>query len=185
SLRHRGDRVRGALNFFVYDIDNFIFGDRSDEVADNLPVYNILQGDSRFRGFDARGSTRLAGQTWLTLGLGYVDARLTTGEALPRIPPLRGTVDLDIPYGGFTLTPQLEFAARQADVFRGETETGRYSLVNVRASYVWPRQDTAHILSFTGYNLTNELYRNHSSYIKDLAPEMGRGVRASYAVRFH
>ena len=111
-MRHRGDRVRGALNFFVYDIDNFIFGDRSDEVADNLPVFNILQGDSRFRGFDARGSTRLAGQTWLTLGLGYVDARLTTGEALPRIPPLRGTVDLDIPYGGFTLTPQLEFAAR-------------------------------------------------------------------------
>ena len=186
SLRHRGDGVRADLNFFVYDIDNFIFGNRTGEVADNLPVFNILQGDSRFRGFDARGSTRLAGRTWLTLGLGYVDARLTTtGEALPRIPPLRGTVDLDIPYGGFTLTPQLEFAARQADVFRGETETGRYSVVNVRASYVWPRQDTAHVLSFTGYNLTNELYRNHTSYIKDLAPEMGRGVRASYAVRFH
>ena len=185
-MRHRGDGVRADLNFFVYDIDNFIFGNRSGEVADNLPVYNILQGDSRFRGFDARGSTRLAGQTWLTLGLGYVDARLTTtGEALPRIPPLRGTVDLDIPYGGFTLTPQLEFAARQADVFRGETETGRYSVVNLRASYVWPRQDTAHILSFTGYNLTNELYRNHTSYIKDLAPEMGRGVRLNYAVRFH
>ena len=186
SLRHRGDGVRADLNFFVYDIDNFIFGNRSGAVADNLPVYNILQGDSRFRGFDARGSTRLAGRTWLTLGLGYVDARLTTtGEALPRIPPLRGTVDLDIPYGGFTLTPQLEFAARQADVFRGETETGRYSVVNLRASYVWPRQDTAHILSFTGYNLTNELYRNHTSYIKDLAPEMGRGVRLNYAVRFH
>ena len=186
SLRHRGDRVRADLNFFVYDIDNFIFGNRSGAVADNLPVFNILQGDSRFRGFDARGSTRLAGRTWLTLGLGYVDARLTTtGEALPRIPPLRGTVDLDIPYGGFTLSPQLEFAARQADVFRGETETGRYSVVNLRASYVWPRQDTAHILSFTGYNLTNELYRNHTSYIKDLAPEMGRGVRLNYAVRFH
>ena len=186
SLRHRGDGVRGDLNFFVYDIDNFIFGNRSGAVADNLPVFNILQGDSRFRGFDARGSTRLAGRTWLTLGLGYVDARLTTtGEALPRIPPLRGTVDLDIPYGGFTLSPQLEFAARQADVFRGETETGRYSIVNLRASYVWPRQDTAHILSFTGYNLTNELYRNHTSYIKDLAPEMGRGVRLNYAVRFH
>ena len=186
SLRHRGDRVSADLNFFVYDIDNFIFGNRSGAVADNLPVFNILQGDSRFRGFDARGSTRLAGRTWLTLGLGYVDARLTTtGEALPRIPPLRGTVDLDIPYGGFTLTPQLEFAARQADVFRGETETGRYSVVNLRASYVWPRQDTAHILSFTGYNLTNELYRNHTSYIKDLAPEMGRGVRLNYAVRFH
>ena len=169
----------------MYDIDNFIFGNRG-AVADNLPVFDILQGDSRFSGFDARGSTRLAGRTWLTLGLGYVDARLTTtGEALPRIPPLRGTLDLDIPYGGFTLSPQVELAGRQADVFRGETETEGYSVVNLRASYVWPRQDMSHILSFTGYNLTNTLYRNHTSYIKDRAPEMGRGFRLGYAVRFH
>ena len=174
------------LNFFVYDIDNFIFGDRSEEVLDNLPVFHILQGNSRFTGFDARSSVRLGGLTWLTLGLGYVDAHLTTtGEALPRIPPLRGSLELDIPYGGFTLSPQLEFAGRQADVFRGETETDGYSVVNLRASYVWPRQDMANMLSFTGYNLTNELYRNHTSFIKDLAPEMGRGVRLNYAVRFH
>ena len=186
SLRHRGDRVRGDLNFFVYDIDNFIFGNHSGEVADNLPVFNILQGDSRFTGFDARGSFRLAGLTWLTLGLGYVDARLTTtDEALPRIPPLRGTLELDIPYGGFTVSPQVEFAGRQADVFRGETETDGFSVVNLRASYIWPRQDMAHMLSFTGYNLTNALYRNHTSFIKDLAPEMGRGVRVNYSVRFH
>ena len=186
SLRHRSDRVRAELNFFVYDIDNFIFGNRSGAVIDNLPVFNILQGDSRFTGFDARSSVRLAGLTWVTLGLGYVDARLTTtGEALPRIPPLRGTLNLDIPYGGFTLSPQVEFAGRQADVFRGETETEGYSVVNLRASYVWPRQHMAHILSFTGYNLTNALYRNHTSFIKDRAPEMGRGVRMNYAVRFH
>ena len=185
SLRHRSDGFRGELNFFMYDIDNFVFGNRSGAVADNLPVFNILQGDSRFSGFDARGSTRLGG-TWLTLGLGYVDAKLTaTGEALPRIPPLRGTLDLDIPYGGFTLSPQVEIAGRQADVFRGETETEGYSVVNLRASYVWPRQDISHILSFTGYNLTNTLYRNHTSYIKDRAPEMGRGVRLGYSVRFH
>ncbi len=186
SLRHRGDRVRGELNFFMYDIDNFIFGSRNGAVADNLPVFNILQGDSRFTGFDARGSTRLAGQTWLTLGLGYVDARLTTtNQALPRIPPLRGTLDLHIPYGAFTLSPQVELAGRQADVFLGETETEGYSVVNLRASYVWPRQNMSHILSFTGYNLTNTLYRNHTSYIKDRAPEMGRGVRLGYSVRFH
>ena len=186
SLRHRGDRARGNLNFFVYEIDNFIFGNRSEVIIDNLPVYDILQGDSRFAGFDAEASARLAGRTWLTLGIGYVDARLTANdEALPRIPPLRGSLKLDIPYGGFTLSPHVEFAGRQADVFRGETETEGYALVNLRASYVWPRQNLAHILSFTGHNLTDELYRNHTSYIKDRAPEMGRGFRVSYAVRFH
>ena len=185
SLRHQADRVRSDVNAYVYSIDNFIFGDRTGEIEDDLPVWYFLQGDSRFVGFDARSSVRLGGNAWATLGLGYVDATLTTtGEPLPRIPPLRGTLSLDLPYGGFTLSPQLEFAGRQSDVFRDETETGRYSVVNLRASYVWPRQHTAHILSFTGYNLTNELYRNHTSFIKDLAPEMGRGVRVNYSVRF-
>ena len=186
SLRHRGERVRGDLNFFVYDISNFIFGNRSGEVVENLPVFNVLQGDSRFVGFDARGSFRLAGQAWATLGLGRVDARLTaTGEALPRIPPLRATLSLDAPYRGFTLSPRLTFAARQDDIFRGETATDGYALIDVRGSYVWPRQGTAHVVSFTASNLTNVLYRNHTSFIKDRAPELGRAVRVSYALRFH
>ena len=185
SFRHQADRVRSNVNAYVYSIDNFIFGDRTGEVEDNLPVWYFLQDDSRFVGVDARSSVRLGGDAWATLGIGYVDATLTTtGEPLPRIPPLRGTLSLDVPYGGFTLSPQLEFAGRQANVFRDETETNGYSIVNLRASYVWPRQHTAHILSFTGYNLTNELYRNHTSFIKDLAPEMGRGVRVNYSVRF-
>ena len=185
SFRHQSDRVRSTLNAYSYSIDNFIFGDRTGAVEDALPVLDFIQSDSRFVGFDARSSVRLGGNAWATLGIGYVDATLTTtGEPLPRIPPLRGTLSLDIPYGGFTLSPELEFAGQQADVFRDETETDGYSVVNLRASYVWPRQHAAHILSFTGHNLTDALYRNHTSFIKDLAPEMGRGVRVNYSVRF-
>ena len=185
SLRTRAGRVRSELNGYVYDIDGFIFGDRTDELRDNLPVLDFTQGDSRFVGFDARGSLRLAGQAWATLGIGYVDAKLTaTDQPLPRIPPLRGTLTLDIPYGGFTVSPQLMYAARQDAVFRGETETAGYSVLNVHASYTWPRQHAAHVVTFTGYNLTNTTYRNHTSFIKDLAPEMGRGVRVGYSLRF-
>ena len=185
SFRHQTDRVRSHLNAYVYAIDNFIFGDRPGAVEDTLPVLDFIQGDSRFAGFDAKSSVRLGGNAWATLGVGYVDATLTTtGEPLPRIPPLRGTLSLDIPYGGFTLSPELEFAGQQADVFRDETKTDGYSVVNLRASYVWPRQHMAHLLSFTGYNLTDALYRNHTSFIKDLAPEMGRGVKVNYSVRF-
>ena len=185
SLRQRLGRVQGEANFYVYDIANFIFGDLTDQVANNLRVLDIRQGDSRFVGFDARGSFRLGGQIWATLGLGYVDATLTTtGEPLPRIPPLRGTLSLDVPIGGLTISPELLFAGRQDRVFRGETETRGYSVVNLDASYIWPLQHVAHVVSFTGYNLTNALYRNHTSFIKDLAPEMGRGVRVGYSLRF-
>ena len=113
---------------------------------------DIRQGDSRFVGFDARGSFRLGGRVWATLGIGYVDATLTTtNEPLPRIPPLRGTLSLDIPFGGLTISPELLFAGRQDRIFRGETETRGYEVVNVDASYVWPRQHVVHVLSFTGY----------------------------------
>ena len=49
---------------------------------------------------------------------------------------------------------------------------------------MWPGQHTVHIVSVAGYNLTNELYRNHTSFIKDLAPEIARGVKFGYSLRF-
>ena len=155
------------------------------EVVNNLRVLDIIQSDSRFVGFDARGSVRLGGRTWASLGIGYVNATLTaTNEAVPRIPPLRATLSVDIPYGAFTVSPELMLAARQDRVFRDETATPGYAVLNLDASYIWPRQHMAHMLSFTGYNLTNALFRNHMSFIKDLAPEMGRGVKVGYSLRF-
>ena len=185
SLRHRSDRFGSNLNFYVYNVENFTFGEHTTEVVDNLRVLDIIQRDSRFVGFDARSSVRLGGQAWATLGIGYVNAKLTsTKEAVPRIPPLRATLSVDIPYGAFTVSPELMFAARQDRVFRDETGTAGYAVLNLGASYIWPRQHIAHVLSFTGYNLTNVLYRNHMSFIKDLAPEVGRGVKVGYSLRF-
>ncbi len=108
----------------------------------------------------------------------------TTNEALPRIPPFRGSVSLDLPYRGVTVTPELVFTSKQDRLFRDETATDGYSVVNLRGSYVWPMQHMAHVLSVSAFNLTNELYRNHTSFIKDLAPEIGRGVRIGYSLRF-
>ncbi|MDE2905611.1 MAG: TonB-dependent receptor [Acidobacteriota bacterium] len=185
GLRHQSGRVGTDLNFYVYDIENFIFGNHTTEVMNNLRVLDIIQGDSRVVGFDARGSVRLGGQTWASIGIGYVNATLTsTNEAVPRIPPLRATLSIDVPYGAFTVSPELMLAARQGRVFRDETTTPGYAVLNLDASYIWPRQHMAHVLSFTGYNLTNALFRNHMSFIKDLAPEMGRGVKLGYSLRF-
>ena len=185
SLRHQSERVRGDFNFYVYDINNFVFLDVDDQVVDRLRVADFLQGDGRFTGFDARGSVRAGPRIWVNLGLGFVDAELTsTNEALPRIPPFRGSVSVDFPYRGFSFTPEVLFAAKQRNVFRDETETDGYAVVNVKTSYVWPRQHMAHALTVSAFNLTNELYRNHTSFIKDLAPEIGRGVRVGYSMRF-
>jgi iron complex outermembrane receptor protein len=69
-------------------------------------------------------------------------------------------------------------------LFRNETETDGYTLLNLQASYMLPRSHYAHVFSINGENLTDELYRRHTSLIKDLAPEMGRRLRVSYGIRF-
>lgn len=185
SLRHQSAGIRGDVNAYLYTIDNFVFLDLTEETVGALRVGEFVQGRSRFTGFDAKGSLRLGSQVWVNLGLGFVHATLlTTDEALPRIPPFRGSVSVDIPYRGLTVTPELILASTQDHVSGVETATEGSSVLNVRGSYVWPTQHMAHVLSVTGFNLTNELYRNHTSFIKELAPEIGRGVRVGYSLRF-
>ena len=185
SLRHHSEAFRGTLNGYLYHIDNFVYPAVSDLELDGLRVAPFLQGNSRFVGFEAEGSVQLAEAVWVNLGVGMVRAELTdTHESLPRIPPLRGRVSLDLPYQSFTMSPEWTFSAAQDRLFRDETETDGYSVFNLKASYVWPRQHMAHIVSVTGYNLTDELYRSHTSFVKDLAPEIGRGVKLAYSMRF-
>jgi len=184
SLRYQSARAKSSFNAYVYDIDDFVFASVTGAVAERLRVAEFRQADGRFAGFDADASVRVGDAAWVNVGVGFVDAELETGEALPRIPPLRGRVSVDLPYRGVTVTPELLVAARQNQVFRGESDTSGYSVFNLKASYVLARPHLAHIVSVRGYNLTNKLYRNHTSFIKDFAPEIGRGVTLGYSVRF-
>lgn len=42
----------------------------------------------------------------------------------------------------------------------------------------------SHHFSVNAFNLGDRLSRNHVSFIKDLAPEIGRSVRFTYSVKF-
>ena len=49
-------------------------------------------------------------------------------------------------------------------------------------SYLFAQKHAAHIISFNFFNMGDRLYRNHLSFIKEFAPEMGRGLRVTYTV---
>jgi iron complex outermembrane receptor protein len=54
----------------------------------------------------------------------------------------------------------------------------------VFAAYSLQSGAALHTITARVDNATNELYRNHLSLIKDLAPEMGRNFTLLYNVRF-
>ena len=185
SLRHRQNRVRGEANFFYYDFANFIFPFAPGETRDGLQVLEYMQLDARYVGAEALADIQVHSTLALNLGVDFVDARATsTNTPLPRIPPLRGKLGFDWRAAGFSVQPELILAGAQNDTFTGETRTAGYNVVNLNASYTLARMHSVHQFAATVFNVGDRLYRNHSSYIKDLAPELGRGVRVSYTVRF-
>ena len=185
SLRHNEGPVHGDVNLFYYDFSNFIFPFATGEEEGGLQVIEFAQREARFTGAEANANLVLHRDLWLNLGIDFVDAQETdTNTPLPRIPPLRGRIGLDYKSDGFQFTPELILASQQHQTFTDETRTPGYAVVNLKASYTYAQQHLAHQFSVNVFNAGNRLYRNHSSFIKDLAPEIGRGVRFAYMVRF-
>lgn len=185
SLRHSSRRLRAEVNYFYYHLDDFIFLAPTGNIEDGLIEADYAQGTSRYTGAEGRLEIGLHPNLWLLSKLDYVNAKLTdTGTPLPRIPPLRGVVGIEATYGGFRLHPELVMSNHQERIFPTETRTAGSTVFNFTASYTIAQQHDAHIFSITAFNLGDRLYRNHLSFIKDFAPEIGRGVRISYTVRF-
>lgn len=187
GVRHSSKRVRVEANGFFYNLRDFIFlgptGDVDEESG--LIVAEYLQGKTHFAGMEARTDVALHPAIWLNLGMDYVRAGLTDSDTpLPRIPPLRGRIGFEFKYKGLLLNPEVVMAKDQNRLFAGEDRTPGYSVFGLSGSYLFATGHAAHIVSFNAFNLGNRLYRNHLSFIKDFAPEMGRGVRVTYTLRF-
>lgn len=184
GLRHSSARLRFEANGFYYHIKDFVFLAPTGSIVDDLTEAEYVQGTSRYTGMESRVDVRLHPNIWLNLGADYVNAQLSDGTPLPRIPPLRGRAGLELRYKGFLLNPEVVIAKDQNRLFPTETRTAGYAVFGISGSYLIARQHEAHIISFNAFNLGDRLYRNHLSFIKEFAPEMGRGLRVTYTLRF-
>lgn len=194
SFRQNLKRVRVNGSFFYYNIDNFVFiapqdedDDGSVDVEDNLPIGAYVQDDAKFIGGDVSVDVDVTNWLGAYAKADVVRAELRESDTpLPRITPTRGRLGLDFRYKGLSVRPEAVFVgARKLDnVFVLETPTAGYGLFNLNASYTLAAKNTTHTFSFSSSNLGDRLYRNHLSFIKDLAPEPGRGARFAYTVRF-
>lgn len=185
SLRYRRPRFAAEATYFHNSIDNFIFGFQTGDVEDGLPVIDFVAEDAVLQGFEAHIDAGLTPALWLELGADAVRGeRSSDGQALPRMPPLRAWVGLRLQKGGFHIEGELRGARRQQRIYGVETPTAGYALVNVHGSYTWTTGSTVHTATLRLDNAGDRLYRNHLSYIKDVAPELGRALKLVYAVRF-
>jgi iron complex outermembrane receptor protein len=103
---------------------------------------------------------------------------------LPRIPPVRGRIGMEWFRGAFNVRPEVVLSNRQWQIFPTESQTAGYAVFNVTANYTIATQHLAHMFGVNVFNAGDRLYRNHLSFIKEIAPEIGRGVRVSYTLNW-
>jgi iron complex outermembrane receptor protein len=150
-----------------------------DGVADSsgakiLPEYAYAQVQARFTGLEATGKLRLleAGQTLdLELRGDLVRAdNITTGQALPRIAPMRAGATLVWGQGAWGARFGLDHAAAQTRVPAGQLETAGYTLWNASMSYR-TRAGASNLLWFARLdNIGNALAYSASSILTQTAP---------------
>lgn len=213
SLRWRSSRASGEVTYFRNDIDEYIFRnpldeetfeEREPEFAARFPgrVINheshghgdeeaelqfieFVGADSLLEGVEAHADVRLTTRLEAELGLDYVRGSLKdSGDSLPRIPPLRFRGGLRFQQNAFQTGGEVVAAAAQKRVFGAEEPTDGYTLAKLFASYSVQAGRALHTMTARLDNVTNELYRNHLSLIKQFAPEIGRNFKLLYNLKF-
>ena len=198
SVRWRAPRASGEVTYFRNSIQDFIFRDPVSEEdfetrfgglepgeEAEFPFVEFSAADSVLQGFEAHTDVTLSGGLGLELGLDYVRGELrASGEPLPRIPPLRFRGGLRYQRNAFEGGGEVVAASKQNRVFGEETPTGGYTLLKLFASYSFGTSGATSTITARLDNVTDELYQNHLSFIKDYVPEIGRNFKLVYSVRF-
>ncbi len=214
SLRWRGSRASGEITYFRNDINDFIFKSelehedfeaREDEYLARFPgrelvghdheegaegeealaIVDFVAADAVLQGVEAHADFQVASNLFAEFGADYVRGSLkATDDALPRIPPFRVRGGLRYQKNAFQAGGQIIGTAKQERVYGAEGPTAGYGQLKLFASYSFTSGAAVNTITARLDNATNELYRNHLSYIKELVPEMGRNFKLLYNVKF-
>jgi len=195
TLRWTGERARLEGHIYRARDDGFIeqapTGDLVDDAGvldpdGELPVFLFTQANATFYGGEIEASYAVWQEAGSSLRLeasyDYVHGR-TAGAPVARIPPQ--SVTGRAVWSSLRVDAQLEvrYVAEQDRIAAFELPTNDYTLVNARISFK-PIEDRDLRVFLEGRNLTDEVAREHASFLKDIAPLPGRSIRAGIALNF-
>src|SRR5690606_32383457 len=185
-LRIARERLRGEVAVFRNGIDDYIYTRNTGELSPTgLPVYQHVNGDAVLTGFEGSAQWRVSREFVVEGTVSYVRGTLTaTDEPLPQIPPLQGRVGARYETQRFFVAAGWRGAARQDRTGEFETPTDGYGIFDASAGYRWPVGGQLHTLTLRVDNITDEVYRDHLSRIKEIMPQAGGGATLLYGVNF-
>jgi len=158
--------------------------DEHGHEEDALDIFAFEQSDVDLYGFESEFIYQISPNLTTKLFGDYIRAKLTSGDNLPRTPPLR--IGSELSYTGdkfaATLTAQRYF--NQNKTAENETSTGGYTMIDANINYYVNGIGDDFVVFLKVDNITDEDARVHTSFLKDSVPLPGRGfsigVRGSF-----
>lgn len=194
GLHYQSRRVEAKVSTYYNRFRNFIYladtGDSWywDEEDESLPIRQWTQGDAIFRGLEGEATFHLAendsGDWDLRMFGDTVRATLKDGGNVPRIAPSRLGAQLRWERGGWRAALGATRTNRQDKVADNETPTAGFTLVDAHATRHFDAGNLSWELFADASNLTNQVARVHTSFLKDAVMLTGRSVAFGVRVFF-
>ncbi|MEP6633847.1 MAG: TonB-dependent receptor [Luteimonas sp.] len=194
GLHYHGKRFEAKVSAYQTKFDGFIYlvdsGDfaPSDPGVDPLPIRLWSQNGAKFRGFEVEGIAHLVDNTAGRLDFRVfgdrVRATLDDGSNVPRIAPARVGADLRWDANAWRASIGAVRYDKQDDVAIEETPTDGYTLVDAHLAYHFDSGSLGWELFVDGNNLTDQVGRVHTSFLKDVVVLPGRNLSAGIRVFF-
>ena len=141
-----------------------------------LPEAKFTALPASFKGFEAEGKFNLHDNLDLKLTGDYVRAtNLSSGEALPRIAPLRLGAGLQYQKNSLGARLNVLHAFAQERIAANELATNGYTNISALITYKLPTKVNVELFAKAN-NLLNQDIRDSASFLKDIAPQGARSV---------
>lgn len=194
GVHYHGDRFEAKAALYRTRFDGFIYLLESGDLAEaedgdeGLPVRLWSQADATFQGFELEGIAHLVDQDAVRLDARLfadrVDASFDAGGDLPRIAPARLGAELRFDADAWRASLGAVRYASQDDVAAGESPTEGYTLVDAHFAWHFDVGTVGWELFVDANNLTDEVARVHTSFLKDQVVLPGRNFAAGVRVFF-
>ncbi len=186
GLSKNSDDWTADINVFYNKINDYIYLNDTGLRFQGSSIASYEAEDAVFYGVE----TRLAfpftigdGQAEVSFKGDLVRAKFDSLGYVPRIPPARIGFGAGYQKNNWSLSAEVTRVFSQHQVATNESSTGGYTLLECYADYHWQLGESELLVYARASNLLDEEIRNHVSFLKDIAPGEGRGIRVG--IRFN
>jgi len=187
TLRKFAGPTTFSLSAFHNRIGDYIYSQSRGMADDGLQLIHYAQRDATFTGIEGEVSRAVSANLTATVFGDIVRARFDAGAGsrdIPRTPAHRIGARLEGEWQRWNGTAEVVRVGRQDRIADFETETGGYTMLNLRTHYSLRVGGLPAQLYARLNNVTDRLAYSHTSFIKDDAPLTGRNLTAGLRVLF-